>query len=345
MFSERLERLIQAALQDGVLTDQEKAAIIKRAQAEGEDIDEVDIYIQSLQQKRQQELNEQAQKAQTEEMVAQKKAREAASKARQEEEKERAKLLRKCPACGEPIPFGTITCPKCGHVIDLDEKNEEILELMKAIKKAAPTEFYANRSKFGYPDQNDYDKRTFDMDPILQKAFTIVSEDYILAGQYSYSVRSNYSELIAEAKVKYFGNPVFENFLAEERKRCYGLVLKCLIDEIQTAKEMADKWDINYECHKKYAEKCIDKIELEYTDIADMNLISSMKDTILELDAKSGEIETKYREIQQEKERKRQEKERKLSYKVSNFFTCIDEKVWVAIFSIVVLILIAYILK
>ena len=57
MFSERLEKLIQSSLQDGILTDQEKAAIIKRAKAEGEDIDEIEIYIDSLLQKRQKELN------------------------------------------------------------------------------------------------------------------------------------------------------------------------------------------------------------------------------------------------------------------------------------------------
>jgi len=60
MFSERLEKLIQSSLQDGILTDQEKAAIIKRAKAEGEDIDEVEIYIDSLLQKRQKELNNSA---------------------------------------------------------------------------------------------------------------------------------------------------------------------------------------------------------------------------------------------------------------------------------------------
>lgn len=57
MFSEKLEKLIQASIQDGVLTDQEKSAIIRRANAEGEDIDEVEIYIDSLLQKRQKELN------------------------------------------------------------------------------------------------------------------------------------------------------------------------------------------------------------------------------------------------------------------------------------------------
>lgn len=61
MFSKRLEDLIQAALQDGVLTEQEKEIIMKRAQAEGEDKDEVEMYIQSLiQQQKQQEQNQSA---------------------------------------------------------------------------------------------------------------------------------------------------------------------------------------------------------------------------------------------------------------------------------------------
>lgn len=52
MFSERLEFLIHNAVEDGQVTEKERAAIIRRAQAEGEDLDEVDIYIQSLLQKK-----------------------------------------------------------------------------------------------------------------------------------------------------------------------------------------------------------------------------------------------------------------------------------------------------
>lgn len=51
MFSERLEFLIHNAIEDGQITEKERNVIIRRAQAEGEDIDEVDIYIQSLLQK------------------------------------------------------------------------------------------------------------------------------------------------------------------------------------------------------------------------------------------------------------------------------------------------------
>ena len=56
MFSEELENLIQATLEDGVLEEYEKAALVKRAQAEGVDLTELEIYINSLLQKRQREL-------------------------------------------------------------------------------------------------------------------------------------------------------------------------------------------------------------------------------------------------------------------------------------------------
>lgn len=47
LFSSRMEALINSALQDGVLTDQEKAVLKKRAEKEGEDWDEVEMIINS----------------------------------------------------------------------------------------------------------------------------------------------------------------------------------------------------------------------------------------------------------------------------------------------------------
>lgn len=102
MFSERLEKLIQSSLQDGILTDQEKAAIIKRAKAEGEDIDEVEIYINSLLQKRQKELNNSAVKkqAKTSSMDELKKLIDAAMADGIITSKEREVITRKAAALG-----------------------------------------------------------------------------------------------------------------------------------------------------------------------------------------------------------------------------------------------------
>lgn len=57
MFSEELNKLIEAAFVDGVLTDKERAVIIKRAKAEGIDPDEIELLLDAEVQKRQSSVN------------------------------------------------------------------------------------------------------------------------------------------------------------------------------------------------------------------------------------------------------------------------------------------------
>ena len=97
MFSKEMEALIEATLQDGVLTDQEKAVLLKRAQKEGIDVDELDVYIQSLLQKRQQEQIEKR------------------NQQEEELEKEKAKAIGPvCPKCGKQVAPLTLKCD-CGY--------------------------------------------------------------------------------------------------------------------------------------------------------------------------------------------------------------------------------------
>ena len=97
MFSKEMEALIEATLQDGMLTDQEKAVLVKRAQKEGIDVDELDVYIQSLLQKRQQEQIEKR------------------NQQEEELEKEKAKAIGPiCPKCHKQVPPLTLVCD-CGY--------------------------------------------------------------------------------------------------------------------------------------------------------------------------------------------------------------------------------------
>lgn len=48
MYSEQLESLIQSIIADGVITDKERAVLHKRAEAEGIDADEIDVYTEGL---------------------------------------------------------------------------------------------------------------------------------------------------------------------------------------------------------------------------------------------------------------------------------------------------------
>ena len=127
MFSKELEALIKASLEDGVLEDYEKAAIVKRAKSEGVDLTELEIYINSIMQKREREV-----------------------------------FGRVCPNCGRQVPPMTIKC-ECGYeftkastvssVQELSEKihsitltKEEINEIERSEhKKATRANFLTNK--------------------------------------------------------------------------------------------------------------------------------------------------------------------------------------------------------
>lgn len=110
MFSKELESLIQATLEDGILEDNEKAALVKRAQNEGVDLDELEIYINSILQKRKRELNEKKE-----------------SEYSQIEKEKKAALGKVCPKCGRQVAPLTLVC-ECGFEFIEHKKTESAVE-------------------------------------------------------------------------------------------------------------------------------------------------------------------------------------------------------------------------
>lgn len=95
--TKELEDLIKATLEDGKLEDYEKEALVKRAQKEGMDLVELEIYINAELQKRQMELRE----------------KNEALDAQYEKEKKEA-IGPVCPRCGKQVPPLTLKC-ECGY--------------------------------------------------------------------------------------------------------------------------------------------------------------------------------------------------------------------------------------
>ena len=54
MYSKEMEALIEATLADGKITEKEKEALVRRAENEGIDLTELEVYIDSILQKRSQ---------------------------------------------------------------------------------------------------------------------------------------------------------------------------------------------------------------------------------------------------------------------------------------------------
>ena len=89
MLTPELEQLIQYALEDGVLTDKERAVLMKKAAA-GVDLDEFEMILEA-------KLHEA------------KKAAAAPKVSNKEGE------MKKCPHCGTPISSFRTTCQECGY--------------------------------------------------------------------------------------------------------------------------------------------------------------------------------------------------------------------------------------
>lgn len=104
MFSQELQKLIDASLTDGVLTDKEREVIRKRALLEGIDPDEVDILLDAEVQKLQQ--------------------KQAAA----------TRKVKKCPNCGEIIPSMAVKCEACGYEFRNQEANSIVERFAQGLR-------------------------------------------------------------------------------------------------------------------------------------------------------------------------------------------------------------------
>jgi DNA repair exonuclease SbcCD ATPase subunit len=104
---EELDDLIQEYLTDGVLTDQERSVILRKAAGMGLDTEEIDLYLEAQVQKIQQ-------------------AADAVTRQRKG---------KTCPYCGASVPQLTEKCPYCGEIIT-PEASEELKEIFDNLETA-----------------------------------------------------------------------------------------------------------------------------------------------------------------------------------------------------------------
>ena len=155
LIPEELNALIQEYLTDGVLTDKERAVILKKAEGMGLDRDEIDLYLDAQVQKIEQ-------------------ATDAAVR------KQKGK---QCPYCGGSVPLLTDKCPHCGENITA-EASQELQEIFDNLEEAlvnlksgkdihaskATVERYARKAKMYYGSN-----------PKIQKLLEEIKEETVKA--------------------------------------------------------------------------------------------------------------------------------------------------------------------
>ena len=128
MYSKHLEELMEAILADGVITDQERRVLRKRAEAEGVDYDELEVILEGRLAK----------------MKAESKHPPVApppmplSNSASTSQKNSYGTLHKCPNCGDPVDAARAVCSACGYVfrnIDAVSSVKRFSEEIKAIQR------------------------------------------------------------------------------------------------------------------------------------------------------------------------------------------------------------------
>lgn len=183
MYSDKMEKIIEMVLQDGQVLPHERALLEKQAQAEGIDLDELYVYLESIMQKRVQE-----QKVQMDKETA-------------VHEKERRGNV--CPRCHTEIPPLTNICPNpdCGYVIKsadnsgdkelfelIDQINQSLIKVKSARDKAtftaakAECEAYLKKADVFYGDNKKVQMLVFDLKAEIKEKESALSKDAIKDG-------------------------------------------------------------------------------------------------------------------------------------------------------------------
>lgn len=231
MFSEQLDKLIEASLIDGELSEKERQVLFRRAEAEGIDLDEFEILLdaQLLAAKEAKEAKEQPQAPPTPQPVP----------APQPPKNGRKKLgtVLVCPACGASVPGGVATCPECGHVFNNVEANSSATKLDERLMEIQK-EYRRRKNELSQKKQSFWDTEDPEADCDSEMAKAILSfpvpnsrADLLALLPYmktraeasgdAYSeetrraCRAKYKECVLKAKLSFGKDPDFQFFFIE----------------------------------------------------------------------------------------------------------------------------------
>ena len=195
MYSKELEELIDSVLADGVITDQERAVLRKRALACGEDPDEVMIVVDGR--------------------LA--KMKKGASPAIPATEK-RGNIV-KCPHCGAPIEAGAIKCKEWGYVfINVKANNtakEFAIMLEQRIQKVRYDDDKTNINKVNEFIKN-YPLPTGKED--LLEFIASLDARRRSKSNYQEAYNAKYQECVTKAKTLFAGDSDVTSLLAQTEK-------------------------------------------------------------------------------------------------------------------------------
>ena len=139
LYNEKIERLISLALVDGVLTEKEKQILLKKAEAEGLDLDEFEMVLDAKLHilKTEQQENEKAQNAMCDESddveEYEEESEEVVEVVAPAPKSDKLGDIKKCPACGSLMTSFSTNCEDCGFEIRNVELSANVMKFAEKL--------------------------------------------------------------------------------------------------------------------------------------------------------------------------------------------------------------------
>lgn len=175
MFSPELNKLIEASITDGIITDKELEVIRRHALLEGVDPDEVEVFLQAKLQEKQQNAT-----------------------------RAKAANVKKCPICGAIMSSLQTKCAQCGHEITNMQAGSAMMNLSKMLNAAKEDNKPTVIKSFPVPRGKE-DLLEFIISMQSSWRNTDSMDDDL-----KYAYKAKYDESIAKARIWFPGDPAFQ---------------------------------------------------------------------------------------------------------------------------------------
>lgn len=220
MYSEQIEELINAILEDGEISEKERKVLHKRALAEGIDPDEVDVIIDA----RLARLKKQQQSEPMSAPSLPPASNPSSAVASNPTHKVNHGVIRKCPSCGAQIYDVSTKCSDCGYVfteIKANSSRERLNQILDQIDES-----HANDSTWAkLLDMTVYEEKR---NAIINFPVPISKEDllefilflqplskgnFFTSTSLTSAYKMKYRECVNKARVFYSDDPHFKKAL------------------------------------------------------------------------------------------------------------------------------------
>ena len=129
-----IQKLIDIARQSGVLTDRQREIILNKSKILGEDLDEVEIILESIcPAQKDQVANNKGTQSISEELVK----TDETSILDSNFGPSRSSFINRCPNCGATLPGRVSQCPECGYVFYSVSTSPSIIKLSNELKNTS----------------------------------------------------------------------------------------------------------------------------------------------------------------------------------------------------------------